>query len=616
MPKLYDSEIKKTNSESKEVGLWQDRINIAKKNQEQWADQSGAKRFIQEYKGNYAIVFQMRTKKVPIPPINDVFAYVQSDIASTYNRDPYITVNAKAGTTRSAAFWEVILNYYWRVLKNKEELEYEIVDKDLVGFAWHKVGYTASSVGVGDSLKIEDESIYSSYISWKDVVWNVGSKRPPVDCQWMAQRIVLPLEEIKKRYPAAKGLEGTQSPDVSDETYKKSTYKDDIKVGIMWEIWNAQKRQILLVAEGLKDRYLDAPKPWPEYLKEFPFLMYWDFLVPESPYPMSAIAPWEPQILEKMILMGSAINHVKRWNRQMLYKNGTIDDNSADKFERGDDGALIAVNGDLSDSSIKMLDYGQIPTDFYLLMDRLDAQIRNIHGRPEFTQGGSTKTQTRTVGELNLMSEGAKSREDRKQDRLETHLENIARHLLFNLKANFDLESSVKITGEEPKEIIEALGENFNPETGMVTFTPEDIAGEYDVDVKAGSTLPMDKQNKTRTLETILQTVAQATAQGPMDPFLNELLQELLREYDIKGLREAYEASVQQFQQRQQEQAGQQSIEDQKVGAEAAKRMAQAKQITVDTTIQQQEAQLGPIGRAKVEKYVKTQPKPPAGAKK
>ncbi len=581
--KLYDKETKFQKEESKEVSKWQDRISVAKKEQERWSQDSGAKRFIKEYKGDYGIVFHTRNKKVPIPPINDVFAYVQSDIASTYNRDPYITVNAKAGTTKGAAFWEVILNYYWRVLKNKEELEYEIIDKDLVGHGWHKVGYTATSVGIGDSLKIEDESLYSSYISWKDVLFNVGSKRPPVDCQWMAQRLVLPLEEVKKKYKNAKTLEGIQTPDIDQDTYKKSLYKDDIKVAILWEIWDAQEREVCLIAEGLKDKYLKPKNPWPEYLKEFPFLMYWDFVMPDSPYPMSAIAPWEPQLLEKMVLMGSAINHSKRWNRQAFVKNGTLDDNSLDKYERGDDGAIITYNGDTAD--IKFADFGQLPTDFYLLMDRLDAQARSLNGQPEFNRGGSTKTQTRTVGELNLIAAGAKGREDRKIDRLETHLENIARHMMFNLKGNLDFGTSVKVTGDTPQEVIQALGQNYDPVTQSLNFTPEDIKGEYDVDIKAGSTLPMDKQNRTQVLETILQTVAQATAQGPMSPFLNELIQEILRDYDIKGLQQAYDMEVQKVQQQQQEQAGQQSIQDQKTGAEAMKRHAQAQQIAVDTQL-------------------------------
>lgn len=605
MPKLYEQENSTKQSESKDVSLWHERISIAKKAQEQWSEESGAKRFVKEYKGDYGIVFHSRNKKIPIPAINEVFAYVQSDISTTYNRDPYITVNAEAGTTHGAALWEVILNYYWRELKTKEELEYEIIDKDLVGYSWHKVGYATKSIGSGDALKILGESLYSKYLGWKDVLWNIGSRRPPNDCQWMAQRIVWPLQQIKDKYPAAKGLEGSPNPEVDEETYKKSSYKDDIKVGVMWEIWDAKERQICLIAENLKDRWLEKPKPWPDYLDEFPFLMYWDFAVPGSDRPMSAIAPWEAQILEEMVLMGSAINHAKRWNRQLFIKSGQIDENALDKFERGDDGAIITVNGDLGPDAFRFADFGQLPTDFYLLMDRLQAIKRNINGQPEFVRGGVTKTNTRTIGELNLMQQGTRSRQDRKIDRLETHLENIARHMMSHLKANFDFEQTIKITGDTPEEIIQALGPNYDPQTGQVTYAPEDIQGDYDVDVKAGSTLPMDKQTRIQVMETILQTVATVTVQGPMSPFLNALIQELLKDYDIKSLEEAYQLEVEQAQQAKAEAQGQQSIEDQKIGAEAAKRQAQAEQIGVETEIQSQEAAAGPIGRAQLERIKK-----------
>lgn len=557
---------------AKEVALWHERIGIAKKSQEAWADESGAKRFVKEYKGDFGIMFHTRLKKVPIPPINEIFAYVQSDIATTYNRDPYISVNAKGGTTKGAALWESILNYYWRVLKTKEEIEHEIVDKDLVGYAWHKVGNTS------------DGKLYSNWVDWKDIAWNISAKRPPEDCYWMAQKIVRPLDDIKKTYKAAAGLEGVKSPDIDDDTYKKSMYKDDIKVGVIWEVWDARGKQILLLAEGLKDRYLKEPKPWPDYQKDYPFEMYWDFLVPGSPRPMSAIAPWEPQVLEKMVIMGSAINHVKRWNRQAWVKNGQIDDNALDKYERGDDGAVITYNGENAD--IKFADFGTLPVDFYLLMDRIDAISRSVNGQPEFTRGGTTKTNTRTIGELQLMEQGSKGRQDRKVDRLETHCENIARQMKVNLEGSFDLQETIKITGELPDNVIQALGSNFNPQTGEVTFTPEEIKGEYDVEIKSGSTLPLDKQHKTQMLETILTTVAQAVASGnAMSPFMNELIQEILKEYDIKGLQEAYEKEVAEKAQAAQQSQGQQSVDQQKTQAEAAKRLAQTEQIKVDTQL-------------------------------
>lgn len=599
MPELYRTENIQPKGEAKEVGLWQERISISKKSQEQWAEDSGAKRFIKEYKGDYGIVFHARNRKVPVPPINEVFSYVQADISTTYNRDPYITVNAEAGTVKGAALWEVILNYWWRKLKIKEEIEHEIIDKDLIGYAWHKVGNTVYSSGKNDQLKV-DESLYSRWLDWKDVVWNIGSKRPPYDCQWMAHRIVEPLSKIKEKYPSAKGLEGVPNPDIDDESYKKASYKDDIKVGVKWEIWDAEKKQILLIADGLKDRFLEDPKPWPPYLNEFPFLMYWDFAIPGCSRPMSAIAPWEAQILEEMVLMGNAINHAKRWNRQAFVKNGSIDENALDKFERGDDGAIIVYNGDTAD--IKFADFGPLPTDFYLLMDRLQSIKRNINGQPEFTRGGVTKTSTRTIGELELISQGSKSRQDRKIDRLETHCENIARLMMACLKDQFDFDQTLKITGELPDNIIKALGSNYNPETGIVSFSPEEIQGEYDFDIKSGSTLPLDKSNRLRVLEIVLQTVAQVAKEGSVSPFLNALIQQLLKDYDIKGLQEAYQLELEQSERIREESQGQQSLTDQKVLAEAAKREAQTEQIHMETLEKSQEVALGPVGRAQLEK--------------
>lgn len=589
MPKkLYDKENTVKQSEAKDVSLWHERISIAKKSQDQWAEDSGAKRFIKEYEGDYGIVFHARNRQFKIPAINEVFAYVQSDIASVFNRDPYIEVNPEAGTTKGAAIWEAILNYYWRKLHTKEELEYEIIDKDLVGYAWHKVGTTS------------DGKLYSNYLCWKDVVWNIGAKYPPKDCQWMAHRIVKPLDEIKAQYPAAKGMEGSPDPSISEDTYKKLSYKDDIKVGVMWEIWDLKSREILLIADNLKDKYLDYPKPWPDYQQIFPFNMYWDFHIPNKPRPMSAIAPWEAQILEEMVIMGSAVNHVKRWNRQAFIKAGTIDENSLDKYERGDDGAIITVNGDID--QIKFADFGNLPTDFYMLMDKLQAIKRNINGQPEFARGGVTKTGTRTMGELNLIQEGNQTRQGRKIDRLETHCENIARQMMANLKDNFDFEETVKITGDEPQEIIEALGENFDPVTGTVKFTPDEINGEYDVDIKSGSTLPLDKQSKMQVLEIVGQVISQVASLGTPSNLVATWVGEMLDGFDIKSLKEAYEADLQAAEQQKQQEAEQAQPEQEKTMAEAQKRMAQTEQIKADTEISILQAKLEALKGPEVQK--------------
>jgi len=591
----------------KEVSRWMDRITIAKKSHEQWESESGAKRFIDEYNGKFDLFFNGLKGKIPVPPINEVFAYVQADIAVMNNRDPYLSVNPRTGTVEGAKLWEVAINQEWRHLRTKEETDLEIIDKDLVGFGWHKVGMNIESEGDGDDLHITSQELYSMRVDWRDVLWNIGAKRPPKDCVWMAQRIVKPLEWVKKKYPNAATIEGVNHPEVDEVSLRNALYKDDIKVVVMWEVWDSESKQIYLLAEGLKEKYLQDPKPWPPYLDEFPFLMYWDYLSAGKSRPMSAIAPWESQILEKMVILASAVNHVKRWNRQMIVKQGTISDESLDQFERGDDGAIInnTGSGDLA-ANVKLLDFGQLPTDFYLILDRLSQIENNVNGQPEIDRGGVTKTNTRTIGELELIKQGAKGRTDRKIDRFETHQENIARHMMAHMKANYDLPTLMTVTGDTPEEVIQALGHNYDPITRSVTFTPAEIEGEYDVEVKAGSTLPLNRETKLQILENVLQTLGNISPNGP-SPLLTAVITEMLEAFDMKRLTDAYKEEQQAMQQQQQAEAQTAQAGQIKDRAQAAKNVAQTDKLTAEADIMREQHVMNQL--------IPPQPAEPVGAR-
>lgn len=580
------------------VNRWHERISISKKNRDQICEMQGWRRFIDEYKGKFQLSLQGLKGTIPVPPVNDIYSFVQADIAVTSFRDPYITViprrgaDKNPGSLKGAALREAWVNYKWRILKTKSELELEIIDKDLVGHAWHKVGMTFQSEGSGDELKILNEGMYSMRLSWQDVFFNINSRRPPEDCQWMAQRIVRTLDDMKREFPqVASKLQGTKNPYITKDDYERATFKDDIEIGIMYEIWDARDRMIYLVAEGLSDEWLAQPKPWPDYQKEFPFLMYWDISVPDEPYPLSAIAPWEAQVLEKMVVLAQATNHVKRWNRQLLVNQGAIDTASLDKFERGDDGAVIEVTGQGNlNEKARFMDFGQLPTDFYAMLDRYDQIARTTNGQPEIDRGGVTKTQTRTVGELQLIKAGAKSRTDRKVDRFETHCENIARHMMMHFEGNFDsqIEEVVKVTGEPPEEIMAAFQDHFDPVTGTVTFTPQDIEGEYDVEVRAGSTLPPDKESRMHVLETVMTEVLPVISQAGINPLTEELMREFLSDYDMPGLEQAFDRLLQQQAENAAQEQQDQDMQKAKTASEAEKRVAQANQIDVETAITEQ----------------------------
>jgi len=341
--------------------------------------------------------------------------------------------------------------------------------------------------------------------------------------------------------------------------------------------------------ETTKD-FLEDPKPWPDYLDEFPYQLLSFCETPDEAYPMSDIAPWNPQVLEKIKIFTMALNHMKRWNRQMLMKKGVMGQQEKDKFEKGIDGSILdaKLSGtqDLQ-SAFKMLDFGSLPPDIYMILDRLDQIMDKVRGQAGFQQGGVTKTQTRTEGELQLIKGGSDSRTDSKQNRIETHCENIARHLMFHRKANLDLDMVVNVTGNEPPEILKAFeGQGiYDPTTKTLHFTKEQIQGKYDLGIKEGSTLPLDKNTRMQTLKEVYQMSIPLASTPSVPPFIAEVVKELLKDYEIKGLERAFEEQQAGAAQKEQGNAMAQESEMAKVESETAKRQAQAQQISADTII-------------------------------
>lgn len=580
----------KPKGEKQEVKLWLDRIVTARRYRDRMQDELGADRFKKQYLGQYDV----RLGNMQVPPINDVYAFTQTLIATLNNKNPYIAVNAKkTGTIKGAAILEVGVNYFWRELAIKEDTELELMDVILAGDAWHKTGYSVESVNTGDTLKIKNEKIYSNRVSYKDIVFNIGSRRAPNDSQWMAQRIVMPTEDVKDKYgKRAAGLKGAPHPALNDSEFKSANFKSDLNYSTLWEIWDARKRQILLVAEGF-DRYLKDPTAWPEYEVEFPFDNLWFNAIIDEPFHMPDIKPWEPQILEKIKLLAMILNHVKRWNRQLIVRKGALDVTEQDKFEKGLDGSIIEANITSSESINNVMTaatYAPLPPEIWTLMNMLDQIQNGVSGQPAFDRGATAQTKTRTLGELEFMQNGARSRTDRKISRLETFIRNIARKIIVQMKANFDLEQTVRITGETPETIIEAFKDNFDPETGSITFTKEDIVGEYDVDVRPGSTLSLDRGTRLQVMGQILQQSMQLAQLPGIPPFIQVLIGEMLKDYDIKSLEVAFQQQQEKAAQAEAGQAVTQATELDKVKAEADKRKAQAQKINTETAIQTGEA--------------------------
>lgn len=572
--------------EPQQVQRWHDRISVSRRWRDQVSEENNWETFLGELKNKYDVVLG----NIQVPPIAEMFAYKDATLANLYYKDPFIAVNPKKNATIASAYiLEAGLNHLWGDLKLKEDIELEITDALFVGHAWNKVGNNTKTSGSGEMLQIVEDSIYANRVSWRDMYMNIGCKKPPRDNIWLAQRIYRPTEDVKKDYgKVAKKLNGSSYPSIDVKYMKNILYKEDFNYTAIYEVWDAHERKIYTLADEITDRFLEDPRPWPDYLDEFPYQFLSFHNIPDEPYPQSDVAPWEPQVKEKIKLFTMMLNFAKRWNRQMLIRTGTMGLQEIDKFEKGIEGSILQAKatGDLQ-SAIKMLDWGSMPPDFFMLVDRLDALIDRIRGQSQFMQGGVTKTATRTSSELELIKGGADARTDRKQDRIETHCENIARQLIMQMKNNFDVPFIARVTGKEPPEIIKAFQDQgiYDPASQTIKFDKSAIQGDFDVSVKAGSTLPLDKGTRDQLLNNVYQMSIPLASAPSIPPFIGEIVKELLKDYELKGLEAAFQEQQAAAQKQQQEQAAQTSVNDQKTMAETAKRNAQAQNVQVDTLL-------------------------------
>lgn len=532
-------------------GDWLKRIQRSQKYRDQVRDRQGWQRFLDYYEGDY----RMNGKKIQSPPINIVYGYIQTGIARIYFRDPHITVNpTKVVSPNGARILEEVINYLFRELGMKSENGKMLLDTYLISHGWIKYGYKADigqqeqDVSGEPSEFIKSEEIFASYVPWDDVLFDVTlCKDPPHDCRWIAHRIIKPLDEIKGN-PEFENTETISSNvSVKDDKGDKidDTLKDsDLDLFEYWEIWDKDSNMIYCVAEGM-DGFLKQTQN--NYaMKGLPFSMFKFNPLPNKPYPLSDIALIEPQILERIKLRAGQVNHIKRWARQLSIEKGSMSINEIGKFEQGIDGAV--TEREKGSAPPTPIQYAAMQAETFQLDDLIQRDMDAVIGQTDVERGGVARTKTDTLGELKEQTAGTASRSAKRQDMLEDFLEEEARKLIALIQQFQTTPKYVRITGMAPEEIQQAF-QGMQTDANGFYFTKDDIQGEYDIEVKAGSTLPMNRENKLKVMEALLNP-AVATAigiiQGPMlpTPVGLELGKEIIRELDLKGVEKVYEQQI------------------------------------------------------------------------
>ena len=583
------SETPNQGSEKEEVESWLRTIENTVIWRDSIGSKAGWKRFVSEFKNNWD--FLQMSVSIPIIPINLVFAYVKTEIARLYFRDPWITLNPKRVEDIGAAqIAEQVINYIWSDLKLKQQIKSVILESLLVGHSWIKVGYVAefgtveskpreeikrgpgrpskkNPIEVETNEYVKSESVFAYHVPYRDIIFDPSATYPCTsNARWMAHKVVKPYRAIIESgiYENTDKLKPSVTIDDPNVLYDtpstdKESFGKSVRSVTLWEIYDLDHKTITTVSPGCKYKLREIPLP--DYMNGgFPFIQFGFNPVPGDVYPLSDIAPHEGQIIELIKLVSIELNHLKRWNRQMVVDEGTFTPEEENKFKDANDGAIIHAQGGNAKDKIFVPPYAPVQSDIYGVFNKVFELWQMISGQTATDQGGQARTQTRTLGELRLSLTGSKARPQEKVDMLEDSIEEVASKLLSIMQQKYDLPKIARIVG--PKSIQDKVI-NFLP--GRPSAQPQipaqvgqpsqpnpvapqsfqsdfafswnrtDIVGEMDVDVLAGSTVPMDKESQLEIMEKMVPilTIAGVT---PGSPPAKAFAKEVLRMVGIKSL--------------------------------------------------------------------------------
>lgn len=484
---------------------------------------------------------------------------------------PKITVNARQPEMEDqATFAEAVINYWWRHYDWQPEVRKAVKDSLIIGHGWAKIGwryeeeeqpldpdaaqeqveglqqqasdYAAQNPELADQVPTDEEIAqqapttqtvakhdypFVERVSPFDVYVDPEATCD-YDMKWVAQKVVMPLEEAQQnpryRRSARKDLrpDAATNPrwrDQATETDRdKSKYDDDVKRVTVWEFYDVRDETMCIFAE-FGDDFLVEPQPMP-YPFAHPFVYLGNYDVPDQFYSLGDLEMLEPLQQELNLTRSAMVNHRKKYARAYIARREAFNPESRGVLESDEDNRIVYVDGDDPlDQLIKPIEITPLDPQLYQYSDVIEGDMELVSGVSEYQRGALSETR-RTATEASIIQDAANARAAEKLASTEVFIREIAERVL-KLAQQY-------VTGEQYARVIGAAGAQL-----WVPFTRDDIDGEFDFEVEAGSTQPRNDAFKKQQALQLLNTLSPfvGTTINPQ-----ALVEYVLREgFDIKN---------------------------------------------------------------------------------
>lgn len=473
-----------------EVEDWKNKISIAKKYKKKAVNIDRWKRYIRYYKGEFNDMmgdFPAESDKITVNLVHPNVKVFQSALAA---RDPVIVVSPRKEEYANKKYlMENVLNYTIKEIGYKYTLKKILRDSHIFGLGISKCGYSFETEKEKD--KSSELPVYNEYIK-KDSVYflrvnpfyfylDPNATELLTNARWCFETIFKPKEYVEKKY----GIELAETNIFSEmfETILDTLgirEKEIIQQVELSEIWDIENRKRIVLAEGSDKILLEAD--FPDGIENSPYDILTFNEIPNEPYPISDIKLYESQQREKNFLRTMMMTHVKRFNRRYQIQEGTISKSEMEKFEANVDGSVIQFK---QPPGITPVADAPLAQDAYIYEGRIDGDVRDILGIEEMARGGGITRKTAT--EASIRDAYLKLRIGDRQTYVEEFVNKTATKLAQLIMANYSMERHIRILGDDGKFLYKR-------------YTEEEIEGEYDFEVKLGSTMQQNELLENRQI--------------------------------------------------------------------------------------------------------------------
>lgn len=484
------------------------------------------KRMIDMYRGKHYDKMSEEDRML----VNMSFSTINVIAPSVAVNHPKITVGARQPKDGDrAVITEAIINYWWRHYDCQSALRRAVDDYLILGHGWCKVGYrfveeervkdmdggTTSSDVVdpsADQPSIETELVvledrpFVERVSPFDIFVNPEATHIN-DLRWIAQRIKRPLVDVQndKRYNRSARMDAAPTSWAkwadTEDTPRPKYDKHDAFVDV-WEFYDISRNTMSVFCDG-GDGFLVNPRRIP-YAFGHPFVMLRNYDVPDCFYPIGELEAIEPLQLELNETRTQMMNHRKRFARKWLYKESAFDVDGRNALESDEDNVMVPVMGDEPLGGVVAPMPAVInPPDMYNVSNMILGDIDRISGVGEFMRGGQSEI-SRTATEAAMMQDAMNARTSDKLAEVERAIAGCARRLI-GLAQQF-------MTGDQ---VVRVVGSAAVPI--WITFDRDYILGEFDFEVEAGSTQPVNESFRRQMALQMVDAMAPFMGTGIID---------------------------------------------------------------------------------------------------